>query len=299
MVAQVLECLAVRESDLVADMTLGGGGHSQALLACLGESGRLVGLDRDEDAVQAAGDRLSSDPRFTAVKAAFDEFGEALTRLGWPKADKVLMDLGVSSYQLDTADRGFSFQSEGPLDMRMDRQARLSAAELVNTTEEGRLADILFEYGEEKRSRAIARAIVAERRRQPISTTRHLADVVVSVLGRKGRIHPATRTFQALRIAVNSELEQLRDGLEQVVERLAPGGRLAVLSYHSLEDRIVKSFFSRAAGQCVCPREFPVCRCNPQERVRRLTRKPVVADAGEVRENPRARSAKLRVVEKL
>ncbi len=299
MVGPVLEALQLRPGDTVADLTVGGGGHSSQFLRQLGDGGRLLALDRDEDALAAADGRLGNDQRLVLKRASFDEFGDVITELGWSGIDKALMDLGVSSHQLDTAGRGFSFRGDGPLDMRMDRRQALTAADILADRSEKELADIFYLYGEERRSRAVARAVVQRRVKTPFETTSQLADMVAGVVGRRGRIHPATRVFQALRVAVNGELEQLRSGLEQVLEKLLSGGRMVVLTYHSLEDRMVKQFFSRASGRCICPREVPVCCCEPKQLVNRLTRKPVVASQDEIKINPRARSAKLRAVQKL
>lgn len=300
MVVEILESLLSGvDARVVVDMTLGGGGHSQALLTQMPANAQLIGLDRDDQALEHGGGRLSKDSRFQARKASFQELDQALDELEVKEVDGVLMDLGVSSHQLDSAPRGFSFQSDGPLDMRMDRSQSETAAELLARTGEEELANLIYRFGEERKSRQIARAIVQRRRNRPLETTAELAELVSEVVGRHERKHPATRTFQALRIAVNGELEQVEQGLAQAVDRLRPGGRIAVLSYHSLEDRLVKQAFQRQTGRCICPREFPVCTCEPKKKLKILTRKPITATSAEIKNNPRARSARLRVAQKI
>lgn len=285
----------------VVDATVGGGGHAEALLSRFGRIDRLLGIDRDAQAVQRAGDRLARfGSRVTMVKASFAEIGEVLDRMGIGMVDAVLMDLGVSSFQLEDAARGFSFMKDGPLDMRMDKDQKTTAAHMVNGLSEQELASIFFEYGEERHSRRIARAILRQREQAPIQTTLELAKTVAAVSPRGGsKIHPATRVFQALRIAVNGEIEKLRPSIEGAVARLNPGGRIAVITFHSLEDRIVKNTFADLAGRCVCPRSAPVCVCGAKGVVSILTKKPLAPSDEEVGANPRARSAKLRAAEKL
>lgn len=289
---------------LFVDATVGLGGHSEALLEG-NDDVRVLGIDRDADALALAVERLHRfGARFRPVHANFRELADVLERESpnEPLAG-LLADLGVSSMQLDEAERGFSFTREAALDMRMDRSRGETAADLVNTMEEGALADLIYEYGEERASRRIARAICRARDRGPISTTTELADLVARASGiprHKQRIHPATRTFQALRIAVNGELDGLDRFLEDAVTTLvAPGGRIAVITFHSLEDRIVKRTFNALSGQCSCPPGFPVCICGARRRIRLLTRKPVIASDREIDVNPRARSAKLRSAERL
>jgi 16S rRNA (cytosine1402-N4)-methyltransferase len=297
MVGVVVEWLRPRPGARLVDATVGLGGHAAALLAAAPGS-QLVGIDRDPEALARAGARLaSSASRVTLRRASYGDLRHVLAELGWDGADGILLDLGVSSLQLDDAARGFSFRADGPLDMRMGPGAGRDAAEIVNTWAEEDLARILFEYGEERRARAIARAVV---RARPLGSTRQLAAVVERVLGR-GRpgIHPATRTFQALRIAVNDELDALDHFLADGFETLRPGGRLAVLAYHSLEDRRVKEAFRRWAADCLCPPGIVSCACGWRARARELTRRPLRPSAAEVAENPRARSARLRVVERL
>ncbi len=285
---------------LVVDATVGLGGHAEALLEAHPRR-RLLGLDRDPEALAAARARLYRfGGRVRLLERRFSELPEILDELGEEPPAAVVADLGCSSLQLDSPARGFSFRHDGPLDMRM-QPAGPTAADLVNGASEEELMRILWSYGEERRARAIARAIVAARRREPIRTTRRLAEIVVEVLGpgRRGRVHPATRTFQALRIAVNDELGELERFLEPAVRVLRPGGRLAVISFHSLEDRIVKRTFAALAGRCTCPPGLPECRCGARRLVRPLTTRPVRPTEAEVAANPRARSARLRAVERL
>jgi len=300
LLAEVLEGLRVRPGGDHLDGTLGGGGHAAAILLSSAPDGRLLGIDRDPSAIARA--RLRCAPhvgRFTFKHGSFGDMARIAADAGFAGFDGVLLDLGFSSDQVDDPLRGFSFASEGPLGMRLDPGADLTAADIVNGMDEHDLADLLYELGEERRSRRIARAIVAAR---PLSTTTELAAVVAGAVGgnrARRRIHPATRTFQALRIAVNDELGQLERALPQAVDLLRPGGRLAVISFHSLEDRIVKHFIKEAASACVCPPGVPECRCDHVATVSVVTRRPVRPTGREVNDNPRARSAKLRVAERL
>jgi 16S rRNA (cytosine1402-N4)-methyltransferase len=297
------------------DCTLGAGGHSEAFLEA-SSSVEVIGIDRDPAAVGSARSRLKGfGSRFTALHANFKELDNVLASIGRTRVEGVLADLGVSSMQLDTAARGFSFQQDAPLDMRMDPTKGETAAELINRLPEAELAGVIFKYGEEQRSRRIARAIAVERGRQEIRTTRQLADLVVRALGTRGRwrVHPATKTFQAIRIAVNGELDGLDEFVSKAIDSLKPEGRLAVISFHSLEDRIIKLSFRRESGRCICseqgrpsvlqtvPGELQdqACsRCGARRRVHILTRKPVRPGPDEVRANPRSRSARLRVCER-
>ncbi len=284
------------------DGTLGGGGHTEALLRALGGGGRLIGIDQDSEALQEAGQRLDGYPGFVGVRGNFGDLDGLLDEQGVGGVDGVLLDLGVSSHHLDSAERGFSFRPDSALDMRMNRRAETCAADLVAALEEADLAAILRDYGEERYARRIARRIVWEREREPIRTTGRLARIVEQATpapARHGRIHPATRTFQALRIVVNDELGVLQRGLEAAIRRLNPGGRLVVISYHSLEDRIVKTTFRRFAGECTCPPRVPFCQCRPLRLLRVLTRRPLEPDDRELAANPRARSARLRAAERL
>jgi 16S rRNA (cytosine1402-N4)-methyltransferase len=286
---------------VVLDMTVGMGGHSSELLKSL-PNGRLVGLDQDADALQHAGRALRKDPRVSLFKANFADVLWVLMDLSISEVDSVLMDIGVSSLQLDTPERGFSFGQDGPLDMRMDQHAGHTAAWVINTYSEQDLAKVIFEYGEEPKARALARAIVADRAKKQFETTGELAALAKRVIrsGKKpGEKHPATRLFQALRIEVNRELEVLQKGLKSALSVLKPGGRLAVITFHSLEDRIVKHFMKDESVDCICPPDFPQCVCGHKASLKVLTSKPVTASEAELEANPRARSAKLRVAEKL
>lgn len=310
MLAECLELLAPRSGDTLVDATLGLGGHASAILERIGPGGCLLGLDRDPEALRLAEARLreacdgwgwGACPVRTA-QSDFRRLGETLDGLGIASVRGCLFDLGVSSMQLDLPERGFSFRVSGPLDMRMDPSAHPSAADLVNELPEAELARLIWEYGEERYSRRIARRIVERRRSAPLETTQDLVDAVWGAYPpgeRHGRIHPATRTFQALRIAVNDELAAIEPALTAAVDHLAPGGRIVVLAYHSLEDRIVKRTFEYLAGRCRCPEEVPVCACGARERVQILTRKPRQPSEVEIARNPRARSARLRAVERL
>jgi 16S rRNA (cytosine1402-N4)-methyltransferase len=296
---RVVELLAPTAPGLLVDATIGLGGHSEALLEAA--SGfRLLGVDRDPAAVAGARRRLAPyADRITIVNRAFDRVPDILADLELPAPVAMLADLGCSSLQLDTPERGFSFAADGPLDMRMGGDTA-SAAELVNNADEEELVSIFWRYGEERRSRAIARAIGRQRQQHPLTTTAELSRLIekVSPPSRGRRIHPATRVFQALRIAVNDELGQLERFLEPAVRSLAPRGRLAVISFHSLEDRIVKQTFARLQGRCTCPPDFPECRCDPERLVKVLTRSPIRPDDDEISSNPRSRSARMRVVER-
>lgn len=294
----VVELLVPAGPGLLIDATVGLGGHAEALLRA--EPGfQLVGLDRDPQALARAAERLQPfSDRVQLVEETFDRLPLVLRRLGLGAPVAVLADIGCSSLQLDSAERGFSFASDGPLDMRMGGTGP-TAAELLEEAEWEELVRILRDYGEERRARAIARAIIRRREQDPLRTTAQLSRLVQDVMGgRKRRIHPATRTFQALRIAVNDELGQLERFLEPAVRSLKSGGRIAVISFHSLEDRIVKHSLRRLAGRCTCPPDFPVCRCNPQRVVEVLTSSPVRPDDEEIERNPRARSARLRAAQK-
>jgi 16S rRNA (cytosine1402-N4)-methyltransferase len=300
---ETLAALAPERGGLFVDATLGMGGHSEAILEATTET-RVLGLDRDREALRIASERLERfGERFRAVHANHRDIGRIVEEAGESRLSGVLADLGVSSLQFDTAERGFSFRSDAPLDMRMDAEgSEETAAELLAHLPEEEIARIIYEYGEERRSRRIARWIVERRERgEPIRTTQELASLVARAVGHKrtDRIHPATRTFQALRIAVNGELEHLEQFIETSVGLLEPQGRLAIISFHSLEDRIVKRTLRRLSGQCECDPRAPVCICGARRAVELLTRRPVVPTDEETEENPRARSAKLRACLKL
>ncbi|PLX98548.1 MAG: 16S rRNA (cytosine(1402)-N(4))-methyltransferase [Desulfuromonas sp.] len=300
---EVLEYLQPKAGGIYVDGTLGGAGHAGLILEKTNPDGRLIGFDRDPEALATAGERLSHyGERFVAVHDNFSEAMQQLARLGIDRVDGMLLDLGVSSWQLDSAARGFSFREDGPLDMRMNPTEGESAAELLNELDEQELVKIFFTYGEERYSRRIARAIVARRVEEPWAGTLELAELIRDVVpkGRvPSRIHPATRVFMALRIQVNRELEHVERGVSQGIELLARGGRLVVISFHSLEDRLVKNMFREAARSCICPPEFPVCACEVEPKVKVLTRKAIKATAEEIAINSRSRSAVLRAVERL
>ena len=296
---ETIDSLAIRPEGLYIDGTMGGGGHSEAILQRL-TTGRLLSIDQDPDAIQAAGQRLSRYPQSIRVQGNFSSMKEIAHAQGWEQVDGVLLDIGVSSYQLDAPERGFSYHHDAPLDMRMSQQG-VSARDLVNGLSEQELADVIFRYGEDRNARRIARGIVEAREQQPLETTGQLAEVIkasVPAKVRRSEGHPARKTFQALRIAVNGELDRLQEGLEAAFSLLKPQGRLAVITFHSLEDRIVKRTLADLAKGCTCPPEFPVCVCGRKPRVRLVNRKPITADGAELADNPRARSAKLRVAEK-
>ena len=299
---ECIEALAIRPDGIYVDGTLGRAGHSLEIVRRL-TTGRLIALDRDESALAAARIRLADYmDRVTLVHSNFSRLGEVLRELGIDGADGMLFDLGVSSPQLDDAQRGFSYKQDAPLDMRMDTTAALTARELVNTASYEELRRILFEYGEERYAPAIARAICREREQMPIETTLQLADIIRSAMpgqALREKQHPAKRSFQAIRIAVNDELGELEPMLSAAEENLHPGGRLAVITFHSLEDRIVKRKLRELSTGCTCPPEFPVCVCGKKPKMELLTRKPIVSGEQELQENPRARSAKLRVARKL
>ncbi len=298
---EVIQALQPRQGGLYVDATVGAGGHAWGILEASQPNGQLLGLDVDPQAIELARQRLADfGERAILVRASYTTLRAQLATLGWEAVDGIVLDLGMSSMQVDSPERGFSFQVDAPLDMRFDPLQPLRAEDLVNKLPEEALADIIYRYGEEPQARKIARAIVAAR---PLHTTRQLAGIVARVVasaGRKpGRIHAATRTFQALRIAVNKELEALEVVLPQAVEALKPGGRLAVISFHSLEDRLVKQFFRRESRDCLCPPRQPVCTCGHKAILREVNRHPIRPRPEEVAENPRARSARLRVAEKL
>lgn len=280
------------------DATVGAGGHAWGILNACAPAGRLLGMDLDPQALAIAHQRLAEfGDRVSLVQASYTTLLEQLRRQGWESVNGVVIDLGVSSMQLDTPERGFSFQSEGPLDMRFDPTQPLTAADLVNQWPERDLADILWRYGDEQQSRRIARAIVQAR---PLHTTQELAELVKRTAGgRKAHTHPATRTFQALRIAVNEELQAVETFLPRAMEALEPGGRLAVIAFHSLEDRIVKQYFRRESRDCICPPEQPVCTCGHKAILMEINRRPITPAEEEAAGNPRARSARLRIAEKI
>jgi len=305
--AECVAALRIRPSGTYVDCTVGGGGHASLVLAALGEGGRLVGLDNDEDALAAASPRLAAvaglnpaHPAFDLVKTDFSGLGAALDALGIARVDGILADLGVSSYQLDEPGRGFGYMQDGPLDMRMDRLSPLTAAVVVNTYPRAELERILFEFGEERFSARIASAICEERAKKPFESTAALSETIrraIPAAVRREGPHPAKRTFQAIRIEVNGELAALDRLLETAPQRLAPGGRLCIISFHSLEDRRVKEAFRRLERPCTCPKDLPMCVCGKVPSGKAITRQPIETGLEEKEGNPRSRSAKLRVFE--
>ena len=297
-----VEALAIRPDGIYLDGTLGGAGHSYEIASCL-TTGRLIGLDRDEVALAAARERLKPfSDRVTLVHSNFQALSAVLDDLGIAKVDGMLFDLGVSSPQLDDKERGFSYMADAPLDMRMDRSEGLTAYDVVNTYDQESLKRILYTYGEERYAPKIAAAIVKRRAEKPIETTLELAELIRAAMppqALREKQHPVKRSFQDIRIAVNDELTAVERMLASAIDRLNPGGRLAVITFHSLEDRLVKSAMQEASKGCICPKEFPVCVCGRTPKVKILTRHPIVADEAELAENPRARSAKLRVAERI
>ena len=300
---ECIDALNIRPDGIYLDGTLGGAGHSSQIARRLTEGGRLIGVDRDRTALAAAKERLAPyADRVTLVHSNFAEIDAILDSLGIPAVDGMLFDLGVSSPQLDDASRGFSYMADAPLDMRMDKDDALTAGAVVNTWPQGELRRILYDYGEERYAPQIAAAICRAREKAPVETTLELVDIIRSAMPAQAlreKQHPAKRSFQAIRIAVNDELGAVSRMMQAAVGRLNPGGRLAVITFHSLEDRIVKSEMQQAAQGCTCPPDFPVCVCGKKPLVKLVTRKPIVSGPAELEENPRARSAKLRVVEKL
>ena len=298
---EAIGALRIKADGLYLDGTAGGGGHSFGIASRLGPEGRLVSLDRDEEAVRAASERLAAFANARVVHSNYTDFDEVLDGLGLGRPDGILLDLGVSSHQIDEAERGFSYMRDGPLDMRMDRTEGQSAADIVAGYPESELARVFGEYGEERYAKSIARGIVKAREKQVIQTTLELVDIIersVPAAAKRAQGHPAKRVFQALRIECNRELEALEDSLDRMIARLAPGGRLAVITFHSLEDRSVKRIFKTQEDPCTCPPDFPVCVCGKVSSGRVITKRPVLPSEEECERNPRAKSAKLRVFEK-
>ncbi len=296
---ECIEGLDIRPDGIYADLTAGGGGHSSAIAAKLSDKGRLIAFDRDPDAVKAASARLAEYSNAMVIHSNYSDLRSVLDDLGIDKVDGILMDLGVSSHQLDEESRGFSYHSDAPLDMRMS-QTGMSAADIVNTFSERELADIIFEYGEEKFSRRIASNIIKQREIAPIETTLQLADIIRASVPQKARRekNPCKKTFQAIRIAVNGELDHLSKGLDEAFYSLKPQGRLAVITFHSLEDRLVKQRFAGWCKGCICPPDFPQCVCGRKLQGKLVNRKPIEANEQELESNNRSRSAKLRIIER-
>lgn len=298
---ETIEALNIVPGGTYIDGTLGGGGHAEAVLEALEGTGRLLGIDQDPDAIEAAGERLKGYPNFASARGNFSRMEELARENGITEADGVLLDIGVSSHQLDTPERGFSYHHDAPLDMRMSQEGT-SAYDLVNDLDSKTLADIIFRYGEDRSARRIAEGIVKARENGPIKTTGELAEIVkasVPAAVRRAEGHPARRTFQALRIAVNGELDVLDEGLDAALGLLKPGGRLAVITFHSLEDRLVKRRMAEYCQGCTCPPDFPVCVCGRKPKGKLVYRKGLAPTDEEIEGNPRARSARLRVIEKL
>lgn len=299
---EVLDNLAIRPDGIYVDGTLGGGGHSFHILERLTDGGRLIGIDQDTDAIAAAAQRLAPfGDAVTIVHDNYEHIGEVLEDLSIPEVDGILLDLGVSSYQLDNPERGFTYRTDAPLDMRMDRSSSLTARDIVNTWSQEELARILREYGEERCASRIAANIVRRRQVRPLETTGELSEIVRASIPARMREkggNPDKRTFQAIRIACNRELDVLQDSLDRMIDLLSPGGRLCVITFHSLEDRIVKNAFRRNEKPCICPPEFPVCVCGRESKGRVVTRRAITPSARELEVNRRSASAKLRVFEK-
>ncbi|MDF2504530.1 16S rRNA (cytosine(1402)-N(4))-methyltransferase RsmH [Clostridium sp.] len=299
---ECMDGLNIKEDGIYVDCTLGGAGHSSEILKKISKNGRLIGIDQDTDALKAASEKLKDYNNVTYVHNNFYNIEEILSELDIDKVDGILMDLGVSSYQLDEAERGFSYMHDAPLDMRMNRDNSLSAYEIVNNYEENDLYRLIREYGEEKFAKKIAYFIVKRRKEEPVKTTFQLVDIIKAAIPARFRRegpHPAKRTFQAIRIEVNKELEILDKAIEDGVNRLNSGGRIAIITFHSLEDRIVKTKFKKLQDPCECPKDFPICVCGKKPKIKIITRKPKEASEYELEINPRSRSAKLRIGEKL
>ena len=303
MVRQCIEGLAVKPDGIYADGTLGGGGHSSAICERLSGRGTLIGIDRDRDALKAASERLKKyDCSKHFVQSNYSDIKQVLEELGVDKIDGALLDLGVSSFQLDNPERGFSYMNDAPLDMRMSRDDDFTAYDVVNEYGRGELTEVISKYGEERWASRIADFIVKGRGDKPIETTSELVELIKAAIpasARRTGPHPAKRTFQAIRIEVNDELGQLQRAVEEFLDVLNTGGRLCVITFHSLEDRIVKDIFNRRANPCTCPKEFPICVCGKKADIKKITGKPLIPSEEETENNPRARSAKLRIAEKL
>ncbi|MBQ6104360.1 MAG: 16S rRNA (cytosine(1402)-N(4))-methyltransferase RsmH [Lachnospiraceae bacterium] len=301
MLSETIEGIAVKPDGIYVDGTLGGAGHSSVIASKL-TTGRLIGIDQDGDAIEAAAERLEPyKERVTIVRDNYENIPAVLDRLGIGQVNGILLDLGVSSYQLDTAERGFSYMADAPLDMRMDDRMEKTAADIVNGYTETELFHIIRDYGEDSFAKNIAKHIVLERAKRPIETTGELAEIIKQSIPAKIRMtggHPAKRTFQAIRIELNRELQVLSDSLAGMIERLAPGGRLCIITFHSLEDRIVKNAFKTAENPCICPPGLPVCVCGRKPVGKILTKHPVIPSEKELAENTRSKSAKLRIFEK-
>lgn len=299
---ETVDSLNIKPDGIYVDGTLGGGGHAYEVAGRLGEKGRLIGIDQDADAICAATERLAPfKDKITIVRSNYRNIREVLEGLGIQKADGIYLDLGVSSYQLDTAERGFTYRENAPLDMRMDQRNEKTAADIVNEYSESELYRIIRDYGEDRFAKNIAKHIVKAREKERIETTDQLVEIIRAAIPAKIRAeggHPAKRTFQAIRIELNKELEVLNDSIDTMIDLLNPGGRLSIITFHSLEDRIVKTRFRINENPCTCPPDFPVCVCGKKSKGKVITRKPVVPDEKEIEENKRSKSSKLRVFER-
>lgn len=299
---ETVDGLQVKPAGVYVDGTLGGGGHSYEICKRLDSDGKLIGMDQDAEALEAAKEHLREfEDRTTFVKSNYEQMGQVLKEQGIGKVDGIILDLGVSSYQLDNAERGFSYREDAPLDMRMDREQQMSAREIVNGYSQEELIRVIREYGEERYAGSIARNICRHRENKPIETTFELVEIIRTSMpakARNGKGHPAKRTFQAIRIECNRELEVLEEALEHMVDLLDDGGRLAIITFHSLEDRLVKTSFRRYENPCICPPDFPICVCGKKSKGKVITRKPIIPSDEEAERNTRAKSAKLRIFEK-
>ena len=299
---ETIEGLNIKPDGIYVDGTLGGGGHAYEVCRRLGEKGSIIGIDQDEAAIEAASVRLKDfGEKVTIIRSNYCDMKSKLHELGIDKVDGIVLDLGVSSYQLDTAERGFSYREDAPLDMRMDRRQKMTARDIVNDYTEADLYRVIRDYGEDKFAKNIAKHIVQARAVKPVETTAELSEIIrasIPMKFQKKSGHPAKRTFQAIRIELNRELDVLRDSLDDMIDLLNPGGRLCIITFHSLEDRIVKSAFRKNENPCTCPPDFPVCVCGKKSKGKVITRKPILPSETEMEENPRSKSAKLRIFER-
>ena len=299
---ETIEGLMIKPEGTYVDGTLGGAGHSSVIASKLNSLGRLVGFDQDEDAIKASTEKLKGYDNVTIVRSNYSNMKEELNNLGINKVDGIMLDLGVSSYQLDTIERGFSYKEEAPLDMRMDNRNEMTARDIVNNYSQGDLFRIIRDYGEDKFAANIAKHIVTYRESKPIETTTELAEIIKAAIPMKFRKqggHPAKQTFQAIRIELNGELTVLKDSLMEMIDMLNSGGRICIITFHSLEDRIVKNIFKDAEDPCTCPKNFPVCVCGNKSKGKIITRKPIVPSEEELEYNPRSKSSKLRIFERI
>lgn len=299
---ETIDGLDIKPDGIYVDGTLGGGGHSYEILKRLSPKGRLIGIDQDGEALKAAGERLKEfENQITLVRSNYCEIDKVLKELNVEKVDGILLDIGVSSYQLDNLERGFSYKSDAPLDMRMDTRQELTAADVVNTYSENELFKIIKDYGEDKFAKNIAKHIVLARKEKPLETTKELSEVIKRAIPMKVQAkggHPAKKTFQAIRIEVNQELTVLKESIDKMIDLLKPNGRICIITFHSLEDRIVKTKFRENENPCTCPPNFPVCVCGKKSKGKVITRKPIIPSEDEIEENTRAKSSKLRIFER-